>query len=302
MNPDASGDTHDIRTAGEYSAALFRCCQRVSSILLRYYDPLDGAAGGSDVVKEASDPRTVVTKADLEAEQALISILRNDLKCGFLTEEEGAIAGERGTHLRAIIDPLDGSKNFVAGTLGLFGVSIALENQGDLVAGAIALPAFGEIILGERGCGVQLFPSRLGRPIRVAPKTSTTTLSRARINLARGAAPASVLVHSPLSTILGIGNECVNYASSSVGLASVIMGRIDALILASQRYWDFAAGLFLVRELGGCFGVWVNDWAARAATVDLAAATPRSSFGIIACMDAMLFQELESIVSSPHPA
>ena len=132
----------------------------------RYYSPYP--AGDEPSIREnrlqatekdETDPRTVVSKADLDSEKIIFSTLRGKLDCAFLSEEAGALPGGPQTEYRVIIDSLDGSRNFVRGSNGLFGISIAIEHRGWLVAGALALPYFDEILVVERGKGVYYLKS-----------------------------------------------------------------------------------------------------------------------------------------------
>jgi fructose-1,6-bisphosphatase/inositol monophosphatase family enzyme len=118
----------------------------------------------------------------------------------------------------------------------------------------------------------------------------------ARINIARGAAEARVLGEPPLSRILQTANESVNYASCAVGLASVAFGRIDGLVLPRQRYWDFAAGALIIKELGGEFGIWRDNWRSQVEESELASATAESYYDIAAALEPALFQEIKQYV------
>src|SRR5205814_523970 len=105
-------------------------------------------------VKDYSDPRTIVSAADLASEEVVFSVLRPRLNCSFLSEERGETYANGQSEYRIIVDPLDGSKNFAQNSLGLFGISIGVEKNDHLLAGAIYLPYFRELLAGERGRGV----------------------------------------------------------------------------------------------------------------------------------------------------
>ena len=105
-------------------------------------------------------PGDYVTQADRKAEEVIFTELsRARPGYGFLMEERGAIPGEDDQH-RWIVDPLDGTTNFLHG-LPIFAVSIALERQGQIVAGVIYNPAVDELYTAERGGGAFLNDRRL---------------------------------------------------------------------------------------------------------------------------------------------
>ena len=105
-------------------------------------------------------PGDFVSAADRRADETLIAELRKARPAyGFLTEESGVIAGSDDSH-RWIIDPLDGTTNFLHG-IPLFAVSLALEREGQLVAGVIYNPILNELYVAEKGAGAFLNDRRL---------------------------------------------------------------------------------------------------------------------------------------------
>src|SRR5919204_2736988 len=100
-------------------------------------------------------PGDYVSQADRKAEEIIFTELsRARPGYGFLMEERGAVAGEDDQH-RWIVDPLDGTTNFLHG-IPIFAISIALERQGQLVAGVVYNPALDELVTAERGGGALL--------------------------------------------------------------------------------------------------------------------------------------------------
>ena len=105
-------------------------------------------------------PGDFVTAADIKAEDTLYELLMKARPgYGFLMEERGEVAGDDGQH-RWIVDPLDGTTNFLHG-IPMFAVSIALERQGQIVAGVIYNPAMDELYTAERGGGAFMNDRRL---------------------------------------------------------------------------------------------------------------------------------------------
>jgi len=98
--------------------------------------------------------------------------------------------------------------------------------------------------------------------------------------------------------VLGSCSEAVNYASCGVALASLALGRIDAVVLQSQNYWDFAAGFAILKEMNIPIGVWRESWRDRDGESLLSQAGPNDLFDIVAARDEMLFRELTQVIGS----
>jgi myo-inositol-1(or 4)-monophosphatase len=191
------------------------------------------------------------------------------------------------------LDPIDGSLNYLQGTLGLYATSLALLEQGHRVAATIHMHQRYEALLMERDKGIFWahdgeLESLTEPPNRVAPD-----IGAARICIARGTEHPRVLTQPPLSRIVSRCNEMVNFASCSVGLACVALGRIDALVIPGQHLWDFAAGACIIQEMGGHFATWENAWLNRVAVPQaLRLASPDARFDVVATMNDSLFGQI----------
>ncbi len=177
-------------------------------------------------------PGDFVSAADLKSEK----ILREELTkarptYGFLLEEGGEVKGSDNSY-RWIIDPLDGTTNFLHG-LPHWCVSIALEKDGEIVAGVIHDPIKHETFTAEKGGGAFSDKKRL----RVAGRTS---LVDALVSIDGRAFE----VNLPHVSIRRLGSACLN-------LAYVAGGRLDAYLEPRLFPWDKAAGLLMVKEAGG---------------------------------------------------
>jgi fructose-1,6-bisphosphatase/inositol monophosphatase family enzyme len=291
---------------------LVRASSVAGEILLARYrdDPMTSDAKMTDralgaTLKDRADTRTISTRTERKAESLIIATLRAHLECDVLCEERGFVPSRRKAGCRAIVDPLDGSRNYVDGTFGLFGVSIAVERGVQLEAGAIALPYYGLVLLAEANKGAYLFRRKkrsmtmeLRRLGFVRPGTGGKSLRQARVCIGRGAAPASVMRRRPLSEVVGRCGEAVNFGSCTVGLAGVILGKIDGLILPKQSYWDFAAGRCILSELGMSFGVWNEGWRKRVAARELTRASAEDKYNIAAARTGKLFREMTRILET----
>jgi myo-inositol-1(or 4)-monophosphatase len=190
-------------------------------------------------------PGDFVSAADRKAEKILKEELsRARPNFGFLLEESGEIAGRDGH--RWIIDPLDGTTNFLHG-IPHFAISIGLEWKGELIAGLVYDPIKDETFVAEKGAGAFLNERRL----RVSRRSE---FSRAMIGTGlpvldwpgreKGFAAQLERVSDKVAGIRRFG-------TASLDLAYVAAGRFDGFWEYGLKPWDIAAGIILVREAGG---------------------------------------------------
>ncbi|MEO0501947.1 MAG: inositol monophosphatase family protein [Pseudomonadota bacterium] len=186
-----------------------------------------------------------VSKADIAAEE----ILREELRTarptyGWLAEESSEEEGEDPTR-RWIVDPLDGTTNFLHG-LPHWAVSIALEHKGQIVAGVIYDPAKDEMFFAEKGQGAWMNDSRLrvsGRN-RMIEALFATGLPFG----GRGDLPETL---QELARVLPTCAGVRRFGAAALDLAYVAAGRYDGYWERRLNAWDIAAGLLIVREAGG---------------------------------------------------
>lgn len=191
-------------------------------------------------------PGNFVSAADLKAERVLrqeLSKARPDF--AFLMEESGASGAPDAEH-RWIVDPLDGTTNFLHG-LPHFCISIGLERAGELVAGVILDPIKDELFWGEKGQGAYLNDRRL----RVS---SRQQMSQALV--ATGTPYGQRSDHRPrylrqLDQLMDQVVDIRRTGSAALDLAYVAAGRYDGYWEYGLSPWDVAAGMLLVREAGG---------------------------------------------------
>jgi myo-inositol-1(or 4)-monophosphatase len=190
-------------------------------------------------------PGDFVSAADTRAEKILFEELsRARPGYGFLMEERGEVAGADKTH-RWIIDPLDGTTNFLHG-IPVFAISIALERDSEIVAGLIHNPASDETFAAERGKGAFLNDRR----IRVAGRNTIDDAVIATGIPHRGKPDHDVFLQeyrALMSRCAGIRRM----GSAALDLAWVAAGRFDGFWERNLQAWDLAAGMLMVREAGG---------------------------------------------------
>jgi myo-inositol-1(or 4)-monophosphatase len=190
-------------------------------------------------------PRNFVTAADRRAE----AIVREELAkarpdYGFLGEEGGAHPGADKTH-RWIVDPLDGTTNFLHG-IPHFATAIALERNGAVVAGLVYNPANDDMFIAERGKGAFLNDKRIRVAARQRPADAIVACGlphygRGDLALARNEIAAAQRAFAGLR----------RYGAATLDLAWIAAGRLDAYWERDLSPWDLAAGSILVREAGG---------------------------------------------------
>jgi len=190
-------------------------------------------------------PGDYVSQADRKAESIILSELqRARPDYSFLMEESGEITGSDGQH-RFIVDPLDGTTNFLHG-LPLFAVSIGLERQGQMVAGVIYNPAQDELYTAERGGGAFLNDRRL----RIAGrrKLADCVIGTGIPHLGRGKhGHYLVELRNVMAEVAGIRRM----GAAALDLAYVAAGRLDGFWEDQLQPWDMAAGILMIREAGG---------------------------------------------------
>jgi myo-inositol-1(or 4)-monophosphatase len=190
-------------------------------------------------------PGDYVSQADRKAEEIIHAELsRARPTYDFLGEESGETRGTDGQH-RWIVDPLDGTTNFLHG-IPQFAVSIGLERNGEMVAGVIFNPAMDELYTAERGGGAFLNDRRL----RVAARRhlSDAVVATGIPHLGRGNHGKFLIeLRHAMGEVAGVRRT----GSAALDLAYVAAGRFDAYWEKNLNPWDIAAGIVLVREAGG---------------------------------------------------
>lgn len=190
-------------------------------------------------------PADFVSAADRKAEE----IIRKSLEktrpgYGFLLEEGGEVTGSDRTH-RFIIDPLDGTLNFLHG-IPHFAVSIGLERDGRLRAGVIFDPMRNELFWAEEGQGAWLENRRLrvGSRRKLSEAVVTTGIPQLGVNGAETFVEELLRVRAEVAAVRRFG-------SAALDLAWVAAGRFDGFWERGLSPWDIAAGFVLMQEAGG---------------------------------------------------
>ena len=185
----------------------------------------------------------LVTEADEKAEQKIREVLEESFPdYGMLTEESGELEGE--ADARWIVDPLDGTTNYVHG-VPFFSVSIALERNGEVVLGVVHDPMANETYAAERGEGATLNGELIGvsdtdEPVRALVGTSYPDDP--------GELPKGLDLFGRFTDLV---RGMRRLGSGALDLCYVAVGRLDGCYEQGFSAWDIAAGVLILEEAGG---------------------------------------------------
>jgi len=190
-------------------------------------------------------PSDFVSTADMRAEK----IIKAELKkarpdWGFLMEESGVDEGRDPRH-RWIVDPLDGTTNFLHG-IPHFAISIGLEKDGEIIAGVVHNPIADEVYWAEKGAGAFMNDRRL----RVSSRRDVTHSLFATGIPFRGR-PGHEPFLRELGRVMAVSAGVRRMGVASLDLAFTAAGRFEGYWENNLQPWDVAAGVILVREAGG---------------------------------------------------
>jgi myo-inositol-1(or 4)-monophosphatase len=188
-------------------------------------------------------PVDFVSTAYKRAEKTLFEELHKTRPSyGFLMEESGVIEG-KDPYYFWIIDPLDGTHNFLHG-VPHFAISIGLQKHDEIIAGVVYNPIHDEMFWAEKGGGAFVNERRL----RVSSRKRLENSMIATGKLNRVDSPSAMLKITKLASQVG----CIRqFGSASLDLSYVAAGRLDGYWAPTIQTWDLAAGLIIAREAGG---------------------------------------------------
>jgi len=231
-------------------------------------------------VHAKSDPNDLLTEVDLEvqtrAERRLASAFPDD---HFVSEEAGLDKHPEDARSRCwIMDPIDGTSNFVRGLFPAFGISLAFATEGEVVAGGVAIPMTGDLFLAERGAGAR----RNGTPTRVSDVASVNE-ARVEIDFGYPEVREATLKAVPDLILRAGGVRC--HAAAVIGLCAIAAGEMDAYVHVALKPWDFAAGQLIVEEAGG-----------RSSRLDGTRLTPLEGTAGVLASNGLVHDELVSLL------
>ncbi len=221
---------------------MIRAAREASIKLKRDYGEVD------QLQVSKKGPADYVTAADIRTEKILrgeLSKARPDY--GFLMEEAGTVEGTDPDR-RWIIDPIDGTTNFVHG-IAHFAMSIALQEHGRITAGVVFNPISEELFCAELGQGAYLNDRR----IRVSSRGAmdNAVFATGIPFLGRGSDGDHQTFLKEMGAVMAVSSGIRRFGSAALDLAFVAAGRYDGFWETGLQPWDIAAGVILVREAGG---------------------------------------------------
>lgn len=191
---------------------------------------------------ESKGDRNLATNLDKEAEQIIVDKIRSRFPDhGIIAEEGGKIGGDR--DYLWIIDPLDGTHNFIRG-INIFGVCIGIVYKGDFIGGVIYMPVDDELYAGEKGGGAYKNNERIF-------VSKNSRLKECSISF------DSSIRYSPdimLKVLDVLAKESFNirmFGSSARILSYVAEGKLDFSVEFHDRPWDFSGAVSIIEEAGG---------------------------------------------------
>lgn len=240
---------------------ILRASERAARGLLRDFGEVENLQVSRKGVAD------FVSNADLDAEKIIVAELAKARPgWGFIMEEGGIVAPEENDGPSWIIDPLDGTTNYIHG-IPHFAISIAaidkpLKKGGKLIAGAIFDPIRNEFFFAEAGKGAFLNDRRL----RVAgrKRLDEALFATGIPFMGRGSDEQHDHYLAELKTVMGSSSGVRRMGSAALDLAWVAAGRVDGFWEHGLEIWDVAAGVIIVREAGGM----VSDHQARSKALE----------------------------------
>ena len=218
---------------------ITRACMKASRSLIRDFGEIE------NLQVSAKGPGDFVTSADKRTEKILINELQKaHPEYGIVTEESGII-NKSNIKNRWIIDPIDGTMNFLNG-VPQFAISIGYEEEGEIKSGVIFNPIANEMFCAEKGNGAYLNNSR----IRVSNKKKI----KDALIVTGGPKGASKIKDKIFNEYINVSKNVSSvrkFGSAALDVAYVACGRFDGYWQREISYWDIAAGIIILKEAGG---------------------------------------------------
>lgn len=222
----------------QYSGFLEKTLQEAATIASSHFGRVSGTIKGTD-------HNQVLTEADIAIGKHIISCIQKDYSSHNIIDEETGIIDKKSEYTW-IIDPIDGTSNFAAGS-PLYGVMIGLLKEDTLIASGIILPYFQELYLAEKGSGALCN----GKQIHVTKEQSLlNVLVSYSIDSHREDPDSTTKEMNTLSKIV-LESRNLRASGSCFDICAVAKGTYGAFMSKSAKIWDIAAEQLLVEEAGG---------------------------------------------------
>ena len=226
---------------------ITKACMKASRSLIRDFGEIE------NLQVSTKGPGDFVSSADKRTEKILIDELQKaHPEYGIITEELGVI-NKLNVKNRWIIDPIDGTMNFLNG-IPQFAISIGYEEDGEIKCGVIFNPITNEMFCAEKGSGAYLNNSR----IRVSNKKKI----KDALIVTGGPKGSSKIKDKIFSEYINVSKNVSNvrkFGSAALDIAYVACGRFDGYWQRELNYWDIAAGIVILKEAGGFVDFFEED-------------------------------------------
>ena len=217
---------------------MYKACMKASKVLIRDFGEIEKL----QVLEKG--PGDFVTASDKRVEKIIMKELEKS-EYSILSEETGVVEG-KDKDKRWIIDPIDGTFNFLNG-LPHFAISVAYEEKSEIISGIIFDPIKNEMFFAEKGKGAYLNNSR----IRVSNKSDFKNACLVTGGPKFTSKKRKFIFEEYQKVSTEIHGYIRKSGSAALDLAYVAAGRFDGYWQREINYWDIAAGLILIRESGG---------------------------------------------------
>ena len=219
---------------------IIKACEKASKLLIRDFGEIE------KLQVSVKGPYNFVSSADKRVEKTLIFELKKARpNYSILSEEIGEIK-KKNSDYRWIIDPIDGTLNFLH-AIPHFAISIALEKNKEIVCGVVFDPIKNEIFMAEKNQGAYLNNQRI--------KVSNRKKIKDCLILSGGPSFSSLNKSKALDEYVKVSQHVPSairkMGSASLDMAYIASGRADGFFQRNLNYWDIAAGIILIRESGG---------------------------------------------------
>ena len=220
---------------------MVNACRKASKHIIRDFGEIE------KLQTSVKGPGDFVTMTDKKVEEILIEELRKARpKYSVLSEEIGEIKNDDSEDFKWIIDPIDGTSNFLHG-IPHFAISLALENKKEIICGIVFDPIKNEIFSAEKGNGAYLNNQRMRVSARKKLKDCLIVTGGPRQNHQNKEVCMEEYKKFSSKVLIPIRKM----GSASLDMAYVAAGRCDGFWQRNLNYWDVAAGILLVKEAGG---------------------------------------------------
>ena len=226
---------------------ITKACMKASRSLIRDFGEIE------NLQVSAKGPGDFVSSADKRTEKILIDELQKSHPEYSIVTEEAGIINRSNLNNRWIIDPIDGTMNFLNG-IPQFAISVGYEEKGEIKCGVIFNPIMNEMFCAEKGNGAFLNNSR----IRVSNKKKI----KDALVVTGGPKGASKIKDKIFSEYINVSNNVSNvrkFGSAALDIAYVACGRFDGYWQRELNYWDIAAGIIILKEAGGFIDFFEED-------------------------------------------